>query len=67
MGEKIPVKWQKTNSKKKGAFSKIFAAFLILENVKQYEKLHIPYRDLYTFYPLFEVHLCTVTFGLMYG
>ena len=24
-------------------------------------------RDLYTFYPLFEVHLCTVTFGLMYG
>ena len=22
---------------------------------------------LYTFYPLFEVHLCTVTFGLMYG
>ena len=24
-------------------------------------------RCLYTFYPLFEVHLCTVTFGLMYG
>ena len=24
-------------------------------------------RDLYTFYSLFEVHLCTVTFGLMYG
>ena len=24
-------------------------------------------RGLYTFYPLFEVHLCTVTFGLMYG
>ena len=22
---------------------------------------------LYTFYPLFEVHLCTLTFGLMYG
>ena len=22
---------------------------------------------LYTFYPLFEVHLCTVTFDLMYG
>ena len=22
---------------------------------------------LYTIYPLFEVHLCTVTFGLMYG
>ena len=24
-------------------------------------------RGLYNFYPLFEVHLCTVTFGLMYG
>jgi hypothetical protein len=24
-------------------------------------------RGLYTFYPLFEVHICTVTFGLMYG
>jgi hypothetical protein len=24
-------------------------------------------RGLYTFYPLFEVHLCTVTFALMYG
>ena len=24
-------------------------------------------RGLYTFYPLFKVHLCTVTFGLMYG
>ena len=24
-------------------------------------------RGLYTFYPLFEIHLCTVTFGLMYG
>ena len=24
-------------------------------------------RGFYTFYPLFEVHLCSVTFGLMYG
>ena len=24
-------------------------------------------RGLYTFYPFFEAHLCTVTFGLMYG
>ena len=24
-------------------------------------------RGLYTFYPLFVVHLCTVIFGLMYG
>ena len=23
-------------------------------------------RDLYTFYPLFELHLCTVTFGLVW-
>ena len=35
---------------------------------------HLAYRTraiitlgLYTFYPLFEVHLCTVTFGLMFG
>ena len=39
-----------------------------------YVKNRIYYRThaiitpgLYTFYPLFEVHLCTVTFGLMYG
>ena len=24
-------------------------------------------RGLYTFYPLFEVHLCSMTFGFMYG
>jgi hypothetical protein len=24
-------------------------------------------RGLYTFYPLFEVHLCTMTFGLIFG
>ena len=24
-------------------------------------------RGMYTFYPLFEVHFCSVTFGLMYG
>ena len=24
-------------------------------------------RGLYTFYPLFEVNLCTVIFGLIYG
>ena len=24
-------------------------------------------HDLYTFYPLLEVHICSVTFGLMYG
>ena len=32
-----------------------------------YRKRAIITRSLYTFYPLFEVHLCTVTFGLMYG
>jgi hypothetical protein len=36
------------------------------ENSK-YRTRAIITRGLYTFYPLFEVHLCTVTFGLMYG
>ena len=36
--------------------------------LKLYYRTHaIITRGLYTFYPLFEVHLCTVTFGLMYG
>ena len=33
----------------------------------EYRTRTIITRGLYTFYPLFEVHLCTVTFGLMYG
>ena len=35
----------------------------------EYRTRAIITRGLYTFYPLllFEVHLCTVTFGLMYG
>ena len=33
----------------------------------EYRTRAIITRSLYTFYPLFEVHLCTVTFGLMYG
>ena len=33
----------------------------------EYRTRAIISRGLYTFYPLFEVHLCTVTFGLMYG
>ena len=32
-----------------------------------YARHYNPWFVLYTFYPLFEVHLCTVTFGLMYG
>ena len=43
------------------------------QNIRMY-KYFVVYRTraiithgLYTFYPLFEVHLCTVTFGLMYG
>ena len=35
--------------------------------VSKYRTRAIITRGLYTFYPLFEVHLCTVTFGLMYG
>jgi hypothetical protein len=31
-----------------------------------HERAPIITRSLYTFPPLFEVHLCTVTFGLMY-
>ena len=34
---------------------------------KNYRTRAIITRGLYTFYPPFEVHLCTVTFGLMYG
>ena len=34
---------------------------------KKYRTRAIITRGLYTFYPLFEVHLCTVTFGLKYG
>jgi hypothetical protein len=38
------------------------------DSLKQkYRMRAIITRGLYTFYPLFEVHLCTVTFGLMYG
>ena len=33
----------------------------------QYRKHAIITRGLYTFSPLFEVHLCTVNFGLIYG
>ena len=32
-----------------------------------YRMRAITTRGLYTFYPLFEVHLCTATLGLMYG
>ena len=33
----------------------------------EYSTRTIITRGLNTFYPLFEVHLCTVTFSLMYG
>ena len=36
-------------------------------NIARYFTCAIIICGLYTFYPLFEVHLCTVTFGLMYG
>ena len=40
----------------------------VVETLKyNYRTRAIITRELYTFYPLFEVHLCTVTFGLMYG
>ena len=47
---------------------------IVMDTAKESFILHFNYRTpaiitrgLYTFYPLFEVHLCTVTFGLMYG
>ena len=45
-------------------FSGLTASLL---GVMKYSKRAIITRGLYTFYPLFEVHLCIVTFGLMYG
>ena len=42
-----------------------FSNFFKKKNI--YRTRAIITRGLYTFYPLFEVHLCTVTFGLMYG
>ena len=53
----------------------LFFLEIILEKQQNISKDHhykyrtraIITRGLYIFYPLFEVHLCTVTFGLMYG
>jgi hypothetical protein len=39
----------------------------LIQEEYNYRRRTIITRGLYTFYPLFEVHLCTVTFGLMYG
>ena len=36
------------------------------ESVTNYRTRAIITRGLYTFYPLFEVHFCTLPFGLMY-
>ena len=45
-----------------------------LAPAKVFTLIHILYHTcaiithgLYTFHPLFEAHVCTVTFGLMYG
>ena len=35
--------------------------------LSMYRTCAIITRGLYTFYPLFEVHLCSMTFGFMYG
>ena len=39
----------------------------LLGKLLMYRTRAIITRGLYTFYLLFEVHLCTMTFGLMYG
>jgi hypothetical protein len=53
------------NSKAKGGFfSESEIRFSNLQIYKKnYRTRAIITRGLYTFYPLFEVHLCTVTFG----
>ena len=38
-----------------------------LKVIFKYRTRAIITQGLYTFYPLFEVNLCTVTFGLKYG
>ena len=43
---------------------KLYGIFKVFEFKKEYRTRAIITRGLYTFYPLFEVHLCTVTFGL---
>ena len=45
----------------------LHTAYTLLGSGSEYRTRAIISRGLYTFYPLFEVHLCTVTFGLMYG
>ena len=42
-------------------------AALYIPKFTKYRTRAIITHGLYTFYLLFEVHLCTVTFGLMYG
>ena len=39
----------------------------VSRGIDMYRTRAIITRGLYNFYPLFEVHLRTVTFGLMYG
>ena len=46
--------------------TKIVLSFFDLSKII-YRTRDIITRGLYTFYPLFEVPLCTLTFGLMYG
>ena len=57
---------------KKTTIGKIWMFFLTVENRAYWHEFMYCTRaiithGLYTFYPLFEVHLCTVTIGLMYG
>ena len=55
--------WHYFVQKKVGIVFEIVVVF----SAYMYRTRAIITRGLYTFYPLFEVHLCTVTFGLMYG
>ena len=55
---------------KKIKIDKVIQHLMKVTTPKEYKKYHtraIISRGWDTFYPLFEVHLCNMTFGLMYG
>ena len=56
-----------TVSELKGNSYNIQSIFKIFNLFLKYPTRTIITRGLYTFCPPFELHLCTVTFGLMYG
>ena len=66
MSNEKPLNFGHLVSCKVNIFAKLARMFLIYIYTI-YRTRAIITRGLYNFYPLFEVHLCTVTFGLMYA